>query len=112
MTRSLDGRTPARGRGRRDFGSVRSPFVLSLPLCLSLLAVPTVGQDSAATGSAAAPTASQARLETLLARVQIRENEMAEAGGVRIPYGLYLPTSYDGSRPTPWSLRSTGWGAG
>ena len=37
---------------------------------------------------------------------------MAEAGGARIEYGLYVPTDYDASRPTPLVVALHGLGSG
>jgi predicted peptidase len=57
------------------------------------------------------PPRSQATLAAL-ARVELRTHVLPEAPGVEIPYGVYLPTSYDASRPTPLVIALHGLGSG
>jgi predicted peptidase len=47
-----------------------------------------------------------------LERVEIRSHELAQAPGVRLEYGVYVPTTYDGSRATPLVLALHGLGSG
>jgi predicted peptidase len=57
------------------------------------------------------PERSQANLDAL-ARVQIRSYAMPQADGEEIEYGLYVPTGYDASRPTPLVVALHGLGSG
>jgi predicted peptidase len=56
------------------------------------------------------PPRSQANLDAL-ARVQVRHHTLAEAPGVEIPYGVYVPTSYDAGRATPLVVALHGLGS-
>lgn len=56
------------------------------------------------------PERSQANLDAL-ARVQVRTHVLAEAPGVEIPYGVYVPTSYDARRATPLVVALHGLGS-
>jgi predicted peptidase len=47
-----------------------------------------------------------------LERVEIRSHTLAEAPGVRLEHGVYVPTSYDGSRATPLVIALHGLGSG
>lgn len=57
------------------------------------------------------PERSQDNLDAL-ARVQTRSYAMPQAGGEEIEYGLYVPTTYDASRPTPLVIALHGLGSG
>ena len=47
-----------------------------------------------------------------LGRLQIRSHTLPEASGVPLEYGVYVPTSYDGSRATPLVIALRGVGSG
>ena len=47
-----------------------------------------------------------------LGRVQIRSHTLPEAPGIPLEYGVYVPTSYDGSRATPLVIALHGLGSG
>jgi predicted peptidase len=72
---------------------------------LLALPAPVVGQVSAS------PSRSQATLDAL-ARVELRAHVLPQAPEVEIPYGVYVPTSYDASRPTPLVVALHGLGSG
>lgn len=57
------------------------------------------------------PERSQANLDAL-ARVQTRTYAMPQADGEPIEYGLYVPTGYDGTEPTPLVIALHGLGSG
>lgn len=57
------------------------------------------------------PPRSQANLDALT-RVQINNYRFEEAGGIKMEYGVYVPTSYDGSRATPLIIALHGLGSG
>jgi predicted peptidase len=65
----------------------------------------------AAAQTAGAPARSQANVDAL-ARVEVRTHVLPQAPGVEIPYGVYVPTSYDASRPTPLVVALHGLGSG
>jgi predicted peptidase len=47
-----------------------------------------------------------------LERVEVRSHILPEAPGVPLQYGVYVPTSYDGSRATPLVIALHGLGSG
>jgi predicted peptidase len=53
---------------------------------------------------------SRAMLDAL-ARVEVRTHVLEQAPGVDIPYGVYVPTRYDASRPTPLVIALHGLGS-
>lgn len=57
------------------------------------------------------PERSQANLDAL-ARVETRTYRMPQAAGTEVEYGLYVPTGYDGSAPTPLVIALHGLGSG
>ena len=66
---------------------------------------------SARTADGLAAQASTATSSGALARVQVRTHLLPEAPGVEIPYGVYVPTTYDPSRPTPLVVALHGLGS-
>lgn len=56
------------------------------------------------------PQRSQANLDAL-ARVQVRAHVLPEAPDVEIPYGVYVPTTYDAARATPLVIALHGLGS-
>lgn len=76
--------------------------------CLAIAcALPTL----ASTAGAQEVQRSAANLAAL-DRVQIRTHELAQAPGVSLDYGVYVPTGYDASRPTPLVIALHGLGSG
>lgn len=57
------------------------------------------------------PPRSQANLDAL-ERVQERSYRFEEAGGIKMDYGVYVPTGYDGTRATPLVIALHGLGSG
>ncbi len=57
------------------------------------------------------PERSQANLDAL-GRVEVKTYKFAAAGGIDMEYGVYIPTSYDGSSPTPLVIALHGLGSG
>lgn len=83
-------------------------FIEKLLICGFLLVV----LQSYAFGQAwQQPERSQANLDAL-ARVEIKSYLFAEAGGVNIEYGVYVPTTYDESTATPLIIALHGLGSG
>ncbi|MGE0158578.1 MAG: alpha/beta hydrolase-fold protein [Gemmatimonadales bacterium] len=74
-----------------------------LTLLLSL-PVSAVAQSADATPRSPATLAA-------LARVEVRTHVLPQAPGVEIPYGVYVPTSYDPSRATPLVVALHGLGS-
>jgi predicted peptidase len=72
---------------------------------LSLLPALAMGQ------TASEPASSPANMAAL-ARVEVRTHVLPQAPGVEIPYGVYVPTSYDPNRPTPLVVALHGLGSG
>lgn len=56
------------------------------------------------------PPRSEANLAAL-ARVEVRTHRLPQAPGVDIPYGVYVPTGYDGSEATPLVIALHGLGS-
>ncbi len=56
------------------------------------------------------PPRSEANLAAL-ARVEVRTHRLPQAPGVDIPYGVYVPTGYDVSKPTPLVIALHGLGS-
>jgi predicted peptidase len=65
----------------------------------------------AAAQTAGEPASSQANVDAL-ARVEVRTHVLPQAPGVEIPYGVYVPTGYDATRPTPLVVALHGLGSG
>jgi predicted peptidase len=57
------------------------------------------------------PSSSPANMAAL-ERVEVRTHVLPQAPGVEIPYGVYVPTGYDPSRPTPLVIALHGLGSG
>jgi len=57
------------------------------------------------------PERSQANLDAL-ARVETQTYKFAEAGDIDMDYGVYVPTSYNESSPTPLGIALHGYGSG
>jgi len=57
------------------------------------------------------PPRSQSNLDAL-DRVQVLSYRFEEAGGIKMEYGVYVPTSYDGSEATPLVIALHGLGSG
>lgn len=57
------------------------------------------------------PPRSQANLDAL-ARVEVKSYRFEQAGGIKMEYSLYVPTSYDGSADTPLVMALHGLGSG
>lgn len=47
-----------------------------------------------------------------LARVEVKSYAMPQAGGERVEYGVYVPSGYDATRPTPLVVALHGLGSG
>ena len=80
-------------------------------LCMSSLLVMGVLPSSALAQDWVQPERSQANLNAL-ARVQLNTYTFEEAGDIDMEYGLYVPTSYDGSEATPLVVALHGLGSG
>jgi predicted peptidase len=70
-----------------------------------------LGAPTLAVLSLVLPALAAAQSGGALARVELRTHELPEAPGVAIPYGVYVPTSYDPSRPTPLVIALHGLGS-
>ena len=57
------------------------------------------------------PPRSKANLDAL-ERVEINSYRFEQAGGINMDYGLYVPSSYDGSTDTPLVIALHGLGSG
>ena len=57
------------------------------------------------------PQRSQDNLDAL-ARVEVKTYKFVEAGGIDMEYGVYVPTSYDGTSSTPLVIALHGLGSG
>ena len=57
------------------------------------------------------PPRSQANLDAL-ERVKVESYRFEEAGGIKMEYGVYIPTGYDGSKSTPLVIALHGLGSG
>jgi len=57
------------------------------------------------------PPRSQANLDAL-ERVKVESYRFEEAGGIKMEYGVYIPTSYDESKATPLVIALHGLGSG
>jgi len=82
--------------------------------CLVVLALTTLG-GLAAPGVVHAqewvqPERSAANLAAL-ARVEVRTHQLPQTPGIDIPYGVYVPTGYQASRPTPLVIALHGLGS-
>jgi len=75
-------------------------------MCVLVLAIPASGLAQ----EWEQPPRTQANLDAL-ARVEVRTHVLAEAAGVDIPYGVYVPTSYDAARATPLVIALHGLGS-
>ena len=76
------------------------------PFVAALLVLPS----SALSQEWVQPARSQANLDAL-ARVQVRTHVLGESPGVEIPYGVYVPTTYDDARVTPLVIALHGLGS-
>ena len=76
--------------------------------CLVAICALLAGHGELHAQEAARSAANLAALE----RVQIRSHTLPQAPGVPLDYGVYVPTSYDGSRATPLVIALHGLGSG
>ena len=78
---------------------------------LALLLPALAGAQSFRAETGEEPPRSQANLDAL-ARVQVTMHALPQAPGVYIPYGVYVPTTYDPSRAAPLVVALHGLGSG
>ena len=80
--------------------------------CAALISWPLLTLPSGALAQAAEQDARSSLNLEALARVEIRTHTLPAAPGVDIPYGVYVPTTYDAVRPTPLVVALHGLGSG